>query len=31
MNGIDDDKYLSKRSLWKQPKYDRNKKSYETI
>ena len=28
MNCIDDDKYWSKRPLWKQLKYDHNKKSH---
>jgi hypothetical protein len=27
MEGIDDDKYWSKRLPWKQPKYDRTKKA----
>ena len=31
MDGIDDDRYWSKRPPWKQPKYDRNKKSYEAM
>ena len=31
MNGIDDDRYWSKRPPWKQPKYDRNNKSYEAM
>jgi hypothetical protein len=31
MESIDDDKYWSKRPPWKQPKYDRNKKSHEAM
>ena len=31
MEGIDDDKYWSKRPPWKQPKYDRDKKSHEAL
>jgi hypothetical protein len=31
MEGIDDDKYWSKRPPWKQPKYDRDKKSHEAM
>jgi hypothetical protein len=31
MEGIDEDKYWSKRPPWKQPKYDRDKKSHEAM
>ena len=31
MDGIDDDKYWSKRPPWKQPNYDRDKKSHEAL
>jgi hypothetical protein len=31
MEGIDDDKYCSKRPPWKQPKYDCDKKSHEAM
>jgi hypothetical protein len=31
MEGIDDDKYWVKRPPWKQPKYDRDKKSHEVM
>jgi len=31
INGIDNDKYWSKRPPWKPLKYDRNKKSYEAL
>ena len=31
MNGIDDDKYYSKGPLWKQAKYNHNKKSHEAL
>ena len=31
INGVDNNRYWRKRPPWKQPKYDRNKKSYEAI
>lgn len=31
MDGIDDDKYWSKCPLWKQPKYNCNKKPYKAF
>jgi hypothetical protein len=31
MEGIDDDKYWSKRPPWKQSKYDRDNKSHEAM
>jgi hypothetical protein len=31
LEGVDDDKYWSKRPPWKQPKYDRNKKYHKAM
>ena len=31
MNGTDNNKYCSMRPPWKQPKYDRYKKSHKTL